>query len=132
VFTLQFTGGTWVSTERTSQITTDAGAIHNPTSFGEDGRGDLYITDADGDVFRLTPVVASADQGDPLSGNGGNDMLFGGAGNDLLSGGLGDDVLTAGVGNDTLNGGAGNDFTDGGAAGSAPDQSGEATGGGVV
>ena len=118
VFTLQFTGGTWVSTERTSQITTDAGAINTPTSFGEDGHGDLYITDADGDVFRLTPVVASADQGDNLSGNGGADMLFGGAGNDVLSGGLGDDVLTAGVGNDTLNGGAGNDFMDGGAAGS--------------
>jgi glucose/arabinose dehydrogenase len=118
VFTLQFSGGTWVSTERTSQITTDAGAINNPTSFGEDGRGNLYITDADGDVFRLTPVVASADQGDNLSGNGGDDMLFGGAGNDLLSGGPGDDVLTAGVGNDTLNGGAGNDFMDGGAAGS--------------
>jgi len=132
VFTLQFTGGTWVSTERTSRITTDAGAIHNPTSFGEDGRGDLYITDADGDVFRLTPVVASADQGDTLSGNGGNDMLFGGAGNDLLSGGLGDDVLTAGVGNDTLNGGAGNDFTDGGAAGSDTANYADATAGVIV
>ena len=132
VFTLQFTGGTWVSTERTSQITTDAGAIHNPTSFGEDGRGDLYITDANGDVFRLTPVVASADQGDNLSGNGGADMLFGGAGNDLLSGGLGDDVLTAGVGNDTLSGGASNDFMDGGAGGSDTAYYADATAGVIV
>jgi glucose/arabinose dehydrogenase len=61
VFTLQFTGGTWVSTERTSQITTDAGAIHNPTSFGEDGR-DLTSPTTVATRFRLTPV-ASADRG---------------------------------------------------------------------
>ncbi len=77
-------------------------------------------------------MVASADQGDNLSGNGGDDMLFGGAGNDLLSGGLGDDVLTAGVGNDTLNGGAGNDFMDGGAAGSDTASYADATAGVIV
>ncbi|MEA2897400.1 MAG: hypothetical protein QOJ84_3015, partial [Bradyrhizobium sp.] len=103
VFTLRFDGTAWISTERTSQIKADTGAIHNPTSFGEDGRGNLYITDANGDVFRLTPMVASADQGDNLGGNGGNDMLFGGAGNDVLNGGPGDDVLNGGPGIDTAN-----------------------------
>ena len=89
IFTLHFNGSTWVATERTSEIATDAGAINNPTSFGEDGRGNLYLTDFDGDVFRLTPLVASADQADTLRGFAGDDMLFGGSGNDLLDGGLG-------------------------------------------
>ncbi len=101
VFTLRFDGTNWVSTERTAQITPSAGAINNPTSFGEDGRGNLYISDFDGDIFRLTPLVASADQGDTLSGNSGNDMLFGGSGNDLLNGGPGADVLNGGPGIDT-------------------------------
>ena len=79
VFTLRFNGSTWVSTDRTSQITTDAGAINNPTSFGEDGRGNLYISDYDGDIFRLTPQVASADQGDSLTVTAAT-KLFGGSG----------------------------------------------------
>ena len=37
VFTLRFNGSVSVSTERTSQITPNAGAINNPNSFGEDG-----------------------------------------------------------------------------------------------
>jgi glucose/arabinose dehydrogenase len=101
VFTMRFDGSTWVATDRTAQITTDAGAINNPTSFGEDGHGNLYLTDFDGDVFRLTPLVASADQGDSLHGNAGDDMLFGGSGNDLLDGGAGADVLDGGPGVDT-------------------------------
>jgi glucose/arabinose dehydrogenase len=100
VFTLQFNGSTWVSTERTSQITTDAGAINNPTSFGEDAKGNLYIVDYDGDVFRLTPNAASADQDDTLRGFAGDDMMFGGSGNDLLDGGTGKDTLIGGPGND--------------------------------
>jgi glucose/arabinose dehydrogenase len=101
VFTLRFNGSTWVATERTSQITTDAGAIDNPTSFDEDGRGNLYLTDFDGDVFRLTPMVASADQADTLRGLAGDDMLFGGSGDDLLDGGAGADALSGGPGIDT-------------------------------
>ena len=73
----------------------------NPTSFGEDARGNLYLTDFDGEVFRLTPVVASADQADVLRGLGGNDMLFGGSGNDTLDGGTGADTLMGGLGTDT-------------------------------
>jgi Ca2+-binding RTX toxin-like protein len=109
VFTLRFDSGTntWVRTDRTSQITTDFGAINGPSSFGEDGRGNLYLVDLDffnpsgGEVFKLTPVVASADQADVLSGLGGNDMLFGGSGNDTLAGGVGADVLLGGPGMDT-------------------------------
>ncbi len=101
VFTLRFDGTMWVATERTSQITTDFGAINNPTSFGEDARGNLYITDLDGEVFRLTPTVPSADQADVLRGLGGDDMLFGGSGNDRLNGGPGADTLIGGPGIDT-------------------------------
>ena len=92
VFTIRFNGSTWVSTERTSQIVADAGAINTPTSFGEDAVGNLYIVDFDGDVFRLTPLVASLDQGDSLNGNGGDDTLFAGAGNDTIAGGTGNDT----------------------------------------
>ena len=80
MFTLRFNGTAWVATDRTAQIVTDFGAIDNPSSFGEDARGNLYIVDFDGDIFRLTPTVASADQADVLRGLGGNDMLFGGSG----------------------------------------------------
>jgi glucose/arabinose dehydrogenase len=100
VFTLQFNGSTWVSTERTSQITTDTGAINSPTSFGEDAKGNLYIVDYDGDVFRLTPQVVSADRDDTLRGFAGDDIMFGGSGNDLLDGGAGKDVMTGGPGDD--------------------------------
>ncbi len=109
VFTMRFNGSAWVSTERTSQITTDHGAIDNPTSFGEDAQGNLYIVDYDGDVFRLTPNVVSADQNDTLRGFAGDDMMFGGSGNDLLDGGADNDTLIGGPGNDTIDGGAGTD-----------------------
>jgi glucose/arabinose dehydrogenase len=100
VFTMRFNGSAWVGTERTSQITTDHGAINNPTSFGEDAQGNLYIVDYDGDVFRLTPNVVSADQNDTLRGFAGDDMMFGGSGNDLLDGGTGNDTMTGGPGDD--------------------------------
>jgi glucose/arabinose dehydrogenase len=115
VFTLHNNGGSWVATDRTSQIGIDAGAINNPTSFGQDALGNLYIVDIDGDVFRLTPNVVSADLGDDLDGQGGSDMLFGGSGNDTLRGGTGDDQLYGGNGNDTLMGGADSDMMAGGA-----------------
>jgi glucose/arabinose dehydrogenase len=101
IFTLAFNGASWVATERTAQITPDAGAISSPSSFGEDARGNLYIVDIGGEVFRLTPVVTSNDQGDVLRGGGGNDVIFGGAGNDMLDGGPGSDTLQGGVGLDS-------------------------------
>ena len=97
---MQFDGNTWAATERTSQITADIGSINNPSSFGEDGRGDLYVVDFDGEIFRLTPTVVSADQADQLFGGAGADMLFGGSGHDHLTGGTGADVLNGGNGFD--------------------------------
>jgi Ca2+-binding RTX toxin-like protein len=101
VFTLRFNGSTWVATDRTSQIQTTAGSINNPSSFGEDALGNLYVTDFDGEVYRLSPVVVSADQADVLHGLDGDDLLFGGSGNDILDGGSGADTLIGGPGTDT-------------------------------
>ena len=101
VFTLRFDGTAWVATDRTAQISTDFGAVNNVSSFGEDARGNLYLVDFDGDMFRLTPSVASADQADVLRGLGGNDLLFGGSGSDTLDGGPGADALIGGPGVDT-------------------------------
>jgi Ca2+-binding RTX toxin-like protein len=114
LFTLHFENNAWVATDRTAQIMADFGSINSPSSFAEDGRGNLYIIDFGGEIFRLTPVVVSADEADDLSGNGGDDMLFGGSGNDTLRGGIGDDVLQGGNGSDTLMGDAGNDLMIGG------------------
>ena len=101
IFTLQHVGDEWIAIERTSQILSSAGSIDIPVSFGEDGRGDLYVVDYDGEIFKLTPKVASADQADHLQGLGGADMMFGGSGNDTLDGGLGDDTIEGGDGLDT-------------------------------
>ena len=101
LFTLRFDGTNWIATDRTSQVHTDVGTINSPASFGEDGRGNLYIVDiADGEVYRLTPTVTSSDLGDTLTGGAGNDRLFGGAGPDILIGGSGADFLNGGAGDD--------------------------------
>jgi len=100
LFTLRFDGTNWISTDRTAQVTTNIGTINNPSSFGEDGRGNLYVVDIDGEVYRLTPNVASSDLGDALTGGAGNDRLFGGAGSDSLDGGTGVDFLNGGPGDD--------------------------------
>jgi glucose/arabinose dehydrogenase len=114
VFTLHFNGTSWSATERTPQIAPNVGGINTPVSFGEDGFGNLYIVDLDGEVFRLTPNVTSADAGDDLSGGAGNDMIFAGSGKDLVRGGTGNDTLYGGNGNDMLSGDPGNDFIFGG------------------
>src|SRR5262249_50253677 len=115
IFTLRFDGNQWVATERTDQITL-IGTIDAPSSFGEDGAGNLYLVDFDGEVFRLTPNVVSADEGDSISGMGGNDVLFGGPGNDTLSNsGSGSSTFHGGDGNDSLtSGGSGANLLDGG------------------
>ena len=119
LFTLRFDGTSWIATDRTAQIQTDVGAFNNPTSFGEDARGNLYVVDIDGEVFRLTPTVASADVNDTLRGGDGNDRLFGGAGGDLLDGGRGDDFINGGSGDDHIiyRAGDGNDVVFGFTAG---------------
>jgi glucose/arabinose dehydrogenase len=117
VWTLRFNGSAWIPTERTGQISPDFGQINNPSSFGEDGRGNLYLVDFDGDIFRLTPQVASADQGDDLRGGGGDDMVFAGSGADRVFGEAGRDALDGGLGDDLLDGGEGSDQIFGGAGG---------------
>lgn len=123
ISTLNFDGTSWVATDRTSQIHPNVGSIDNPSSFGEDALGNLYVVDFDGDVFRLTPDATSADQSDTLLAQGGDDMVFGGSdddtllgdtGNDTLHGGIGNDILLGGPENDTLVGGPGNDIVVGG------------------
>jgi len=110
VFTLHNNGGSWSATERTAQITPDIGSITSPVSFGQDVLGNLYVVDLDGEIFRLTPIVVSADLGDDLDGGGGKDMLFGGSGNDTMHGGSGNDSLYGGQGNDILTGDGDADF----------------------
>ena len=86
VYSLWFDGAQWVATDRTAQIDPDVGTIANITSFGEDGRGNLYLVTFGGGIFRLSPDVVSADLGDNLGGAAGDDILYGGTGNDLLNG----------------------------------------------
>ncbi|WP_460422936.1 retention module-containing protein [Pseudomonas sp. ZL2] len=54
-------------------------------------------------------------EGNTLTGTGGDDTLLAGAGNDTLNAGAGNDVLIGGDGNDFLYGGDGNDQLIGGA-----------------
>lgn len=114
VFTLHRDGGDWTVQDRTGQIVANAGTIDNPSSFGEDAQGNLYLVDYDGDIFRLTPRIASADAGDTIRAGGGDDLVFGGSGNDRLNGGSGEDELQGGAGNDRLYGSSGADLLLGG------------------
>ena len=100
IYSLRKVGQNWVRTDLTNKIDTDFGAIDNPASFAEDGFGNLYVVDLDGDIFRLTPDTNSVDRNDNLSGSAGNDMLFGGSGDDTLEGGEGADTLMGGKGSD--------------------------------
>ena len=115
VATLRLVNGTWVSTNRTSQISTDVGTIDSISSFGEDARGNLYIVDIGGEVFRLTPSGVSPDDADVIAAGGGDDIVFAGAGNDSVNGEAGNDTLNGMDGNDALDGGENNDRLDGGA-----------------
>ena len=48
-------------TEITADLAPGGGlSINNPSSFGEDGRGELYIVDYGGEVFRITPEPAAS------------------------------------------------------------------------
>lgn len=42
---------------RTSDLATPTLTINNITSFGQDGRGEIYICDRDGEVFRILPEL---------------------------------------------------------------------------
>ncbi|MCH2134257.1 MAG: PQQ-dependent sugar dehydrogenase [Phycisphaerales bacterium] len=57
IWTFRYTqaGGVTEYTDRTSELTPNAGAIGAISSFGEDYYGELYICDLNGEVFKLIP-----------------------------------------------------------------------------
>lgn len=99
---------------RTAQLVQVGGTVDSIASFGEDGRGRLYIVGLDGEIFRLTPQTGAGDGADVLSGGAGNDRILGGAGDDALYGGADNDFLFGGSQNDILYGGTGRDLLSGG------------------
>ena len=46
--------------ERTAELEPDSGVLDNPVAFGEDGAGEVYLVDQDGDIFRIVPEPAEA------------------------------------------------------------------------
>jgi len=98
IYTLREFGSAWIVTDQTSNVHANLGSIDMPASFAEDGSGNLYVVDLDGEVFKLTPNTQSSDT---LNGGAGNDMLFGGPGDNTLNGGRGADTMFGGVGKDT-------------------------------
>jgi glucose/arabinose dehydrogenase len=55
-------------TNRTVEMTPDIGSINDISSFGEDARGNLYIVDLGGELFRILPepVIAADLDGDGM------------------------------------------------------------------
>lgn len=100
---------------RTGQFVVSGGSLDNIASFGEDGRGNLYIIGIGGDVFLLNPGAGAGDGADAINGGAGRDRIWGGAGRDTLRGGEDDDRLHGGGQADLIAGGAGKDVMFGGA-----------------
>jgi glucose/arabinose dehydrogenase len=124
VATLRLVDGNWVSTDRTAQIAPNVGTIDSISSFGEDARGNLYIVDHGGEVFRLTPTGTSLDGADVIAAGAGDDWAFAGSGDDRVKGEAGNDTLAGMAGDDLLDGGAGDDAIDGGPGTDTVDYSG--------
>ena len=130
IFAMDTDAGTPVVEEITNLFKDAEGrsiAFDNIASFGQDGEGNLYVisyadssgNDNTGKIFRLSDNTPVPDEGDILSGAGGNDTIYGGGGNDIIQGGgddddihgeTGDDILYGDTGADMLDGGAGNDI----------------------
>jgi glucose/arabinose dehydrogenase len=100
---------------RTAQLTGQGADVGSIASFGEDGRGNLFVISLSGQVFRLTPGAAAGDMADRIEGGDGNDRIHGGAGNDRIYGETGNDRLFGGSQDDLLYGGAGVEQLTGGA-----------------
>lgn len=99
---------------RTAQIKAAGGTVDGIASFGEDGRGNLYIVGIDGEIWRITPQKGAGDMADSISGGAGDDRILGGVGNDTLRGDEGNDTLNGNGQNDIIRGGAGMDELRGG------------------
>lgn len=58
IWSLRYTPQTGVTefTERTAELDPPSFTINNPTSFGEDARGELYICDQGGEIFKIVPA----------------------------------------------------------------------------
>jgi glucose/arabinose dehydrogenase len=100
--------------ERTDQFVTAGGDINNIASFGEDGNGNLYIIDFDGEIYLIRPGTGAGDGADMINGGDGRDRILGGAGNDTLHGGTGNDTIGGNGQSDLIDGGTGRDHLTGG------------------
>jgi hypothetical protein len=119
LWSFRMAGGQVVdAANRTGQLTGAGGSVSGIASFGEDGRGNLYIVQINGTILRLDPQAGAGDLADLIRGGAGSDRILGGVGNDSLFGDSGadtlignrdDDVLTGGAGRDLLTGSAGAD-----------------------
>jgi hypothetical protein len=109
----------------------DAG---DPSSFGEDSCGRVYVASLTGQVSRLvdssptvcrsapppgpcSQAVRGTNRKDALSGGPGPQRIRGRRGDDRIAGGAGDDCLVGAGGADRLDGGAGADVLRGGRGG---------------
>lgn len=109
--------GTYVRTDWTSSITyvENSGTLRNPSTFGEDAEGNLYITTIGGTIFRIEPTSEGpADGPDTINAGQGDDGVFAGGGDDSVKGGAAADSLLGMAGSDTLWGGVGDDSIAGG------------------
>jgi hypothetical protein len=68
------TAGTWTATDRAAQLVYSGpgtGTISAHASFGEDAEGRRHAVDIDGDIFRLSPRLVSADRAEVVKAGGG-------------------------------------------------------------
>jgi glucose/arabinose dehydrogenase len=63
IWSLLWNGGGGVEgpvVEHTDDLEPDSGVLDNPVAFGEDGAGEVYVVDQDGDIFRFVSVPEPA------------------------------------------------------------------------
>jgi glucose/arabinose dehydrogenase len=89
IWSLQYAGGQVTNTvDRTAELAPGGGhAIQNPTSFGQDDQGNLYIVDQDGEIYRIDgacPSPTSYCVAAPNSTGSGATMSFAGGGDITL------------------------------------------------
>jgi len=88
----------------------DVSAVTSADFSGLAATGSIIVEGGDGD----DTITGSADFGEDLRGQDGNDVITADAGNDTIDGGDGNDSITAGDGNDSIDGDDGADTISGG------------------